>query len=105
MWPLTWQSKQATPRMPSGVSVLRSAVALNCCCGNCVTSRRRPSRSLALRMPAKSSWKLSSVTTLPCDTSPRSGRDGQENGRRKLRQEVLGQVEIDVEALPGGRTA
>ena len=55
-------------------SVLRSAVALNCCCGNCVTSSRRPSRSLALRIPAKISWKLSTVTILPCETSPRSGR-------------------------------
>ena len=26
VWPLTWQSKQVTPRMPSGFSVLRSAV-------------------------------------------------------------------------------
>ena len=74
VWPLTWQSKQATPCMPAGFSALRSAVALNCCCGNCVTSSRRPSRSLALRMPAKISWKFSTVTTFPCETSPRSGR-------------------------------
>ena len=60
--------------MPRGFVVLRSAVALNCCCGNCVTSRRTPSRSLALRMPPKTSWKFSTVSTLPCETSPRSGR-------------------------------
>ena len=74
VWPLTWQSRQATPCMPAGCSVLRSAVALNCCCGNCVTSSRRPSRSLAFKIPPKISWKLSTVSTLPCETSPRSGR-------------------------------
>jgi len=30
--------------------------------------------SLELRIPWKISWKFSSVTTLPCETSPRSGR-------------------------------
>src|ERR1700761_5043264 len=32
--------------MPWGLSVFLSAVALNCCCGNCVTSNRIPSKDL-----------------------------------------------------------
>ena len=50
-------------------------------------------------MPWKISWKFSTVTSLPCDTSPRSGRVVRKIGRRELGQEVLGQVEVEVEPL------
>ena len=39
------------PHAASGFSVLRSAVALNCCCGNWVTSRRSPSSCFGFSMP------------------------------------------------------
>ena len=103
VWPLTWQSKQATPCMPAGFSVLRSAVALNCCCGNCVTSRRMPSRSLAFRMPCEDLLEVVDRHHLALRDVAQVGPRGQEDGRRELGQEVLGQVEIDVEALQAGQ--
>ena len=95
VWPLTWQSKQVTPRLAR--SLRRSSVWLNCCCGNGVTSSRSPSSCLGLRMSLNSSKKLSIVTSLPCETSPRFGPRGQKDRRRKLRQQVVGQVEVEIE--------
>ena len=70
--PLAWQSRQLTPRC--GRSERRSSVALNCCCGKGVTSRRKPSSCLGFRTPLNNWKKLSCVTSLPFETSPRSGR-------------------------------
>ena len=47
--PLTWQSKQVTPVL--GFKDRRSSVALNCCCGNGVTSSRRPSNCFGFNSP------------------------------------------------------
>ena len=44
------------------------------------------------------------VSTLPLDTSPRSGRRGEEDRRRELGQEVGGQVEVEIEALEPGES-
>ena len=94
--PLAWQSKQATPRL--GFTVRRSSVGLNCCCGNGVTSSRSPSSCFGFRMPLNSSKKLSIVTSLPFDTSPRSGRVVRKIGGGKLGQKMIGQIEIEIEA-------
>ena len=43
------------------------------------------------------------VTSLPCDTSPEIGPRRQVHGGRELGQEVVGQIEIEIEAgqVPG----
>src|SRR5882762_9519024 len=52
VWPFEWQSKHVAPRL--GFSERRSSVSLNCCCGNGVTRRRKPSICLGGRMPLNS---------------------------------------------------
>ena len=49
-------------------------------------------------MHLNSSKKLSVVTSWPCDTSPRSGRVVRKIGGRELGQEVIGQIEVEIEA-------
>ena len=48
-------------------------------------------------MSLNRSWKLASVTSLPCETSPRSGAC-QIDRRGELRQQVLAEVEVEIEA-------
>ena len=96
VWPLAWQSKQATPW--SARRLRRSSVALNCCCGNGVTSSRSPSSCLGFRMSLNSSLKLASVTSCPLRDVAQVRPRRQEDRRGELRQQVLRQVEVEIEA-------
>src|SRR5262245_21313145 len=100
VWPLTWQSRQATPRL--GFSVLRSSVLLNCCWGNCVNRSRSPSSCSGFIIPLKSSKKLSSVTSLPWETSPRSGRVVRKIAGSRRRHETRSTGEILDHHFVGG---
>ena len=96
VWPLTWQSKQVTPRL--GRSVRRSSVGLNCCCGNGVTSSRSPSSCLGFRMSVEQLEEVVDRDQLALRHVAQVGPRRQEDRRRKLRQQVVGQVEVEVEA-------
>ena len=64
-----------------------------------MTSRRRPSRSLAFRMPWKSLLEVLHRHDLPLGDVAQVRPRGQEDGGRELGQEMLGEVEIEVEPL------
>ena len=51
VWPLAWQSKQATPRL--GRTVRRSSVALNCCCGKRAQEQPQPLELLGIQDPVE----------------------------------------------------
>ena len=96
VWPLTWQSKQVTPRC--GRSERRSSVWLNCCCGKGVTSRRRPSSLLGVQDAVEQLEEVLDRDQLALRDVAEVRPRGQEDGRRELGQEVLGDVEVEVEA-------
>ena len=72
--------------------------ALNCCCGNGVTSSRRPSSCFGLRMSLNSSLEVVERDQLALRDVAEVGPRGQEDRRRELGQQVVGQVEVEVEA-------
>src|SRR5207253_10865360 len=96
VWPFAWQSRHVTPRLAA--SILRSSVWLNCCWGNGVSSRRMPSIWTGVTMPSRRAKKFLIVSSCPFETSPNSGRVVRKGGR-KLRQQMVRQIEVGVKAL------
>src|SRR6266446_1904375 len=96
-WPFEWQSKQAEPML--GSSERRSSVALNCCCGKGVSNRRSPSSCLGVRMPFEQLVVIGQRDQLVLRYVAQIGARCQVHGRRKLGQEVIRQIEVNVEPL------
>ena len=99
VWPLTWQSKQVTPRLgPFGAAVFGLVELL--------LGERRDQQPQALELLGVQNAVEELVEVvdghqLALGDIAQVGPRGQKDGRRELGQEVVGQVEVEVEARRG----
>ena len=97
VWPLTWQSKQATPRRGPQRPAIVGQVEL-------LLGERREQQAQTVELLGVEDVleQLEEVVggdQLSLRYVSQIGTGGQEDGRRKLRHHVIGQVEVQVEAL------
>ena len=81
------------------VALLRSSVGLNSSCGKGVSRIRRPSSWTGVRMSLNSAMEVVDRDDLAAGDVAQLGPVLEEDGRRELGEERLGQVELDVEPL------
>ena len=83
----------------AAAGVLRSSVRLNSSCGSGVSSSRMPSSCTGVMISLNSVAEVAEVDDLPARHVAQLRPVLQEDRRRELGQERLGQVELDVEPL------
>ena len=96
VWPLAWQSKQATPRLGRSRAAVVGLVEL------LLRERRhqqaQPLELLGVQDAVEQLEEVVDRDELALRDVAEVGPRGQEDRRRELRQEVVGQVEVEVEA-------
>ena len=96
MWPLAWQSKQATPRLALLGAAVVGLVEL-------LLRERRHQQAQALELlriedAVEELEEVVDGDELALRDVAEVGPRGQEDRRRKLGQEMVGQIEVEVEA-------
>ena len=105
VWPLTWQSKQATPCMPSGLLGLAVGGGVELLLRELRDQQPQAFQVLGVEDALEDLLEVLDGHHLALRHVAQVGPRGQEDGRRELGQEVLGQVEVEVEALQARRAA
>ena len=96
VWPFAWHSKQVTPRL--GRTLRRSSVWLNCCCGNGVTEQPQALELFRVQDSVEQFIKVVDGHELALRHVTEIGPCREVHGGRKLRQKMVRQVEVQVEA-------
>ncbi len=95
VWPLTWQSKQVTPRWDAPTTVLRLVELL---LRERSHQEAQPLDLLRVEDPVEELVEVLDRHQLALRDVPQVGPGGEEDRRRELGKEVLGDVEVEIEA-------